>query len=111
MSLKTTKPKEMLGTEREEPRESSAGTRWGKSLLPTSSSSTPFRRTEVEMRSPASGLSQNTSLVLEASSSLRSSAVAVMKFVFSSNRTRLPDGYLEQEIYTIQAHGYKIPGT
>ena len=62
MSLKTTKPKEMLGTEREEPGESSAGTRWGKSLLSTSSSSTPFRRTEVEVRFPVGGLSQNTSL-------------------------------------------------
>ena len=62
MFLKTTKPKEILGREREEPGGSAAGTRSGRSVLSTNSSEPPFRRTEVEERSPAGGDSQNTSL-------------------------------------------------
>ena len=92
MFLKTMNPKEMEGREREGLGDSSAGTRSGKSVLSTSSSSTPFRRTEVEVRLPAGGDSQKTSLSLETSSSLRSSTVASEKFVLSSSRTTLPAG-------------------
>ena len=90
--LKTKKPKEILGREREAPGGSTAGTRSGRSVLSTSSSGSPFMRTEVEVRSPAGGDSQNTSLSLEARSSLRSSTVAVVKFVFSISSTTLPAG-------------------
>ena len=92
VSLKTMKPKEMGGRERLALAGCSSGLSSGSSVLATNWSSLPFSSTDVLFSSPAAGLSQYTSLELEASSVFCNSAHTELKFMFRRSITTLPDG-------------------
>ena len=85
-------PNEMAGREREGLAGCSSGSSSGRSLSSTSFSVSPFSWTEVLVRLPAGGESQNTSLSLETSSLFSRSADTAEKFKFSSSSTTLPAG-------------------
>ena len=92
VSLKTMNPKEMAGREREGLAGCSSGIKSGRSVSFTSCRVCPFNCTAVLVRLPVGGESQNTSLLLEASSLFSRSADTEEKFIFRSSNTTLPAG-------------------